>query len=114
MKKFQNCLVKADTNLAGITRLRKSSFIKDKQFKKPYRKFFNIQTKQEQPRQKADTSQLQTSRPETAQNSPQQEGMPAAPQPKPKPVRVEKKVGRNEICPCGSGKKFKQCHGKLS
>ncbi|TEW54913.1 preprotein translocase subunit SecA [Psychromonas sp. RZ22] len=28
-------------------------------------------------------------------------------------VRQEKKVGRNEACPCGSGKKFKQCHGKL-
>ena len=28
------------------------------------------------------------------------------------PVRVEKKVGRNDPCPCGSGKKFKQCHGK--
>ena len=27
-------------------------------------------------------------------------------------VRTEKKVGRNEPCPCGSGKKFKQCHGK--
>jgi preprotein translocase subunit SecA len=24
------------------------------------------------------------------------------------------KVGRNDPCPCGSGKKFKQCHGKLS
>ncbi|MAY82887.1 MAG: preprotein translocase subunit SecA [Flavobacteriales bacterium] len=28
------------------------------------------------------------------------------------PVRVEKKVGRNEPCPCGSGKKYKQCHGR--
>ena len=28
------------------------------------------------------------------------------------PVRSEKTVGRNEPCPCGSGKKFKQCHGK--
>jgi preprotein translocase subunit SecA len=28
------------------------------------------------------------------------------------PVRVEQKVGRNEACPCGSGKKYKQCHGK--
>ncbi|QZE12836.1 preprotein translocase subunit SecA [Halosquirtibacter laminarini] len=28
------------------------------------------------------------------------------------PRRVEKKVGRNEPCPCGSGKKYKQCHGK--
>ena len=29
-------------------------------------------------------------------------------------VRNGKKVGRNEPCPCGSGKKYKQCHGKLS
>jgi preprotein translocase subunit SecA len=29
-------------------------------------------------------------------------------------VRPGKKVGRNDACPCGSGKKFKQCHGKLS
>jgi len=29
-------------------------------------------------------------------------------------VRPDKKVGRNEPCPCGSGKKFKQCHGKLN
>lgn len=29
-------------------------------------------------------------------------------------VREEKKVGRNESCPCGSGKKYKQCHGKLT
>lgn len=28
------------------------------------------------------------------------------------PVHVEKKVGRNDPCPCGSGKKFKNCHGK--
>lgn len=28
------------------------------------------------------------------------------------PVHVEKKVGRNEPCPCGSGKKYKNCHGK--
>ena len=28
-------------------------------------------------------------------------------------VRDGRKVGRNEPCPCGSGKKFKQCHGKL-
>ncbi|MDH3643738.1 MAG: SEC-C metal-binding domain-containing protein, partial [Gammaproteobacteria bacterium] len=29
-------------------------------------------------------------------------------------VRGERKVGRNEPCPCGSGKKFKQCHGKAA
>ncbi|MDB6014341.1 MAG: secA [Gammaproteobacteria bacterium] len=29
-------------------------------------------------------------------------------------VRGERKVGRNELCPCGSGKKFKHCHGTLT
>ena len=29
-------------------------------------------------------------------------------------VRAGEKVGRNDPCPCGSGKKYKQCHGKLS
>src|SRR2546426_503546 len=29
----------------------------------------------------------------------------------PKPVRVGAKVGRNDPCPCGSGKKYKKCHG---
>jgi len=31
---------------------------------------------------------------------------------KPQPVQVGEKVGRNEPCPCGSGKKYKQCHGR--
>jgi preprotein translocase subunit SecA len=31
---------------------------------------------------------------------------------KPQPVTVEKRVGRNDPCPCGSGKKYKQCHGR--
>ncbi|MGT3734280.1 SEC-C metal-binding domain-containing protein, partial [Salmonella enterica subsp. enterica serovar Typhi] len=26
----------------------------------------------------------------------------------------ERKIGRNDPCPCGSGKKYKQCHGRLS
>jgi preprotein translocase subunit SecA len=30
----------------------------------------------------------------------------------PVPVRAEQKVGRNDDCPCGSGKKYKKCHGK--
>ncbi|HHH35349.1 MAG TPA: hypothetical protein ENK48_00800, partial [Gammaproteobacteria bacterium] len=29
-------------------------------------------------------------------------------------VREGRKIGRNEPCPCGSGRKYKQCHGKLS
>ena len=35
-----------------------------------------------------------------------------APRPKPAPVRAEKRVGRNDPCPCGSGKKYKNCHGQ--
>jgi len=30
---------------------------------------------------------------------------------KPQPIKVEQKVGRNDPCPCGSGKKYKKCHG---
>lgn len=51
-------------------------------------------------------------------NSAEQEAQRAAAQapqgerPKPQPVVAEKKVGRNEPCPCGSGKKYKNCHGK--
>jgi len=46
--------------------------------------------------------------------APQRQPMPpqGPPRPPAQPVRVEKKVGRNDPCPCGSGKKFKQCHGK--
>ncbi|MCW3093109.1 MAG: secA, partial [Ferruginibacter sp.] len=31
---------------------------------------------------------------------------------KQEPIRVQPKIGRNDACPCGSGKKFKNCHGK--
>ena len=31
---------------------------------------------------------------------------------RPEPIRVQKTPGRNDPCPCGSGKKFKNCHGK--
>jgi len=41
------------------------------------------------------------------------QGPPPAPhQQVTQPIRVEKKIGRNDACPCGSGKKYKQCHGK--
>ncbi|HSC15816.1 MAG TPA: SEC-C metal-binding domain-containing protein, partial [Gammaproteobacteria bacterium] len=39
---------------------------------------------------------------------------PPAPEPVAPYVREAPKVGRNDPCPCGSGKKFKQCHGRLS
>jgi preprotein translocase subunit SecA len=36
------------------------------------------------------------------------------PPPAPPFVRAGGKVGRNDPCPCGSGKKYKQCHGRLA
>jgi len=44
----------------------------------------------------------------------QQEAAPAsAPRPQTPIVREGRKVGRNDPCPCGSGKKYKSCHGQL-
>jgi preprotein translocase subunit SecA len=37
---------------------------------------------------------------------------PAAPA-KPEPVRAVEKVNPNDVCPCGSGKKYKKCHGRV-
>ncbi len=37
-----------------------------------------------------------------------------APVPVSQVTRDEPKVGRNDPCPCGSGKKYKHCHGQLS
>jgi len=40
-------------------------------------------------------------------------GAPGQPQQRVQPVSVEEKVGRNDSCPCGSGKKYKKCHGAV-
>ncbi|MBT6439207.1 MAG: hypothetical protein HOK72_05825 [Flavobacteriales bacterium] len=67
--------------------------------------------------QRNNLDNVQTSKTEVPQysgGSSAQGGAHAKPKqeaPKAQPVRVEKKVGRNEPCPCGSGKKFKHCHG---
>jgi preprotein translocase subunit SecA len=51
----------------------------------------------------------------TATSAPAAQGRPAAAPPPHEPfVREHPKVGRNEPCPCGSGKKYKHCHGRLS
>jgi preprotein translocase subunit SecA len=48
-----------------------------------------------------------------AEAQPDNGDVAVAEEPKKRPVRVGEKVGRNDPCPCGSGKKYKQCHGKL-
>ncbi len=53
---------------------------------------------------RTDMSNMQTSRTDLVTNS----GEPKSKM----PVHVDKTVGRNDPCPCGSGKKYKNCHGK--
>ncbi|MBL7942841.1 MAG: preprotein translocase subunit SecA [Flavobacteriales bacterium] len=65
-----------------------------------------------------DTSKLATRKAETenisqraAQRMPNQVPLPQGPPPKVEPAKAEARVGRNDPCPCGSGKKYKNCHG---
>jgi len=78
------------------------------------------QVRESQARQKLDMSKYRTSKTEmpsysdSSSTAPEQGGVPgqAPRQQRVQPVRVDKKVGRNDLCPCGSGKKFKNCHGR--
>jgi preprotein translocase subunit SecA len=60
-------------------------------------------------RKRMDMSRMQTGRTGIESGGGAQ---PNKEQPKAQPVKVEKRVGRNDLCPCGSGKKFKNCHGQ--
>ena len=65
---------------------------------------------------KSELSNLKTTKDEyTTSHTGGDPGQAAGPrQPeKIQPIRVEQKVGRNDPCPCGSGKKFKNCHGAM-
>ncbi len=75
---------------------------------------------QNAPQQQKEQPKLQTSRSEAPQGTNQQQqqsrgqqaGQHTQERQVTQPIVAEKRVGRNEPCPCGSGKKFKQCHGK--
>ncbi len=72
------------------------------------------QVREAQARQKLDMSKYQTSKTDVPSYSKGTSTTPGGP-PQPRavqPIRVEKKVGRNDPCPCGSGKKYKNCHGR--
>ena len=66
----------------------------------------NMQEAREQ-KAKVDVNKLQASRMAAAAAAGQGNKSTTA------PIKVDKSVGRNDPCPCGSGKKYKQCHGKL-
>lgn len=72
----------------------------------------DVDAVEEQRRREAQASQVTY---EHEQGSAMPEKPQSQPEESKKPYqREEQKVGRNEPCPCGSGKKYKQCHGKLS
>ena len=67
--------------------------------------------KEAKPQPKADLRKMRTSKPELVSET---TGFPiedTREMQKPTPVRVDQKIGRNDPCPCGSGKKYKNCHG---
>ena len=66
----------------------------------------NIQNAREQ-KSKVDVNKLQASRMAAAAQAGQGDRGKTA------PIKVDKTVGRNDPCPCGSGKKYKHCHGKM-
>ncbi len=72
-----------------------------------FKAFIPLRDKDEAPqravRPKTDMSRMQTRRNDLSTNGEQKANTP---------VKVEKQVGRNDPCPCGSGKKYKACHGK--
>ena len=83
-----------------------------------------VQVSQAAPERRTDLSRYRTQKDDVAQSRaaasnndgnvyPQGQRPPVGPQKQHhEPVRVEKRVGRNDPCPCGSGKKYKNCHGQ--
>ena len=69
----------------------------------------DAQLRQEARRKKTDMSRMSMRRDDGSAEAAAAAGREARSN---QPVHVEKKVGRNDPCPCGSGKKFKNCHGK--
>ena len=75
-----------------------------------------VEVKQAAPERPTDMSRYKTRKDDIEEQREAQRvaaaGAGQASQPKAEPVRAEPKIGRNDPCPCGSGKKFKNCHGR--
>lgn len=76
------------------------------------------QVREARQQSRPDNSRLRTNHPEhvpagaSARVAAARGGAPVDTAVKAQPVRVGEKIGRNDPCPCGSGKKYKNCHGK--
>ncbi|MGB4776604.1 MAG: preprotein translocase subunit SecA [Daejeonella sp.] len=69
------------------------------------------EVREARPQPKQDMSKLKVSKPELAQVANGVALDDTRELQKTQPIRVENKIGRNDSCPCGSGKKYKNCHG---
>ena len=71
-----------------------------------------VEVRQAAPEQRQDMSKYRENKQDL--NDPNQQAaanQDTREQQKREPIRAEKTVGRNDPCPCGSGKKYKNCHG---
>ncbi len=75
-------------------------------------KFFPQAAEEVQQRRRQSTARLKESKQSTDNIGLSTRPPQTSPEGKVQTVRVESKVGRNDPCPCGSGKKYKHCHGK--
>ncbi|MEY4292577.1 MAG: hypothetical protein RIQ61_954, partial [Bacteroidota bacterium] len=65
------------------------------------------------PNQHTDMSSMRTKHEQFGDDQPEHDASYAnAEAPKRMPIEAAPKIGRNDVCPCGSGKKFKSCHGR--
>ncbi|NDV65570.1 preprotein translocase subunit SecA [Bacteroides sp. 224] len=71
------------------------------------------QVRQAAPEQRSDMSKYRESKQDLNDPNQQAAAQQDTREVKREPIRAEKTVGRNDPCPCGSGKKFKNCHGKV-
>ena len=92
---FKNMLTK--TSKETISFLMKGTLPSQDSTEVPQARF-----QQERPQQRKEQL-IETRSEEEIQNKPK---------PKPQPIKADQKIGRNDPCPCGSGKKYKSCHGK--
>ena len=71
------------------------------------------QVKEAVPETRQDYSRYRTQKDQIGGGAqPNSGAQPNAPQHRPEPLKAAPKIGRNDPCPCGSGKKYKNCHGR--
>jgi len=101
---FVNMMATTSSNV--ITKLMKVQLQKESEIERLEREEYERHQRAAQSLQLRHGSEL----PEGAEEEPA--AAPPRPQPRVQPVRREQpKIGRNDLCPCGSGEKFKKCHG---